>query len=81
MSRFFVQKYFAEYYVLTVWVCNFLAKKIGAKAACKLLVKLTTGGFFLKKEPSGHSFLLKHFLDTLSITGPCNTCTNGPYQL
>ena len=29
--------------VLTVWVCNFWAKGIGAKALRKLLVKSTTG--------------------------------------
>ena len=28
--------------VLTVWVCNFMQKDIGTKAASKLLVKLTT---------------------------------------
>jgi hypothetical protein len=30
--------------VLTIWVCNFLAKDFGAKAAHKMLVKLTPGG-------------------------------------
>ena len=29
--------------MLTVWVCNFCQKEISAKAACKLVVKLTTG--------------------------------------
>jgi hypothetical protein len=30
--------------VLTIWVCNFWQKDFGAKAANKMLVKLTPGG-------------------------------------
>ncbi len=33
-----------SFYVLTIWVCNFLAKGFGAKAAHIMLVKLTPGG-------------------------------------
>ena len=33
-----------SFYVLTIWVCNFLVKGFGAKAAHKMLVKLTPGG-------------------------------------
>jgi len=31
------------FYVLTIWVCNFWQKDFGAKAAHKMLVKLTPG--------------------------------------
>ena len=40
MSRFFVHNCFHSLHVLTVWVCNFWQKEIGAKAARKMLVKL-----------------------------------------
>ena len=35
--------------VITVWVCNFCQKEIGTKAACKLLAKLTTGGYHINE--------------------------------
>ena len=31
-----------SFYILTVWVCNFLAKENWQKAVCKILVRLTT---------------------------------------
>jgi hypothetical protein len=35
------------FYVLTIWVCIFWQKDFGAKAAHKMLVKLTPGVKFL----------------------------------
>jgi len=29
--------------LLKIWLCNFWQKNIGAKGACKMLMKLTTG--------------------------------------
>ena len=43
-AAFSNQSSLRTFYVLTIWVCNFLAKDIGAKAAHKMLVKLTPGG-------------------------------------
>jgi len=40
--------------LVTVWLCNFLAKNIGAKGTPKVLVKLTTGVNFI-------TILLEHF--------------------
>jgi hypothetical protein len=34
--------------MLTIWVCNFLAKGFGAKVAHKMLVKLTPGDSVIK---------------------------------
>ena len=41
-----------SFYVLAVWVCNFLQKEISAKAARKMLVKLTTDENYF----GGHDF-------------------------
>jgi hypothetical protein len=39
---FFVQKCLRSFSLVTVWLCNFWSKEIGAKAAHKMLMKLTT---------------------------------------
>jgi hypothetical protein len=38
-----------SFYVLTIWVCNFLRKDFGAKAAHKMLVKLTPESLGVRK--------------------------------
>jgi len=45
-SHFFCTKmFFQSFFLVTVWVCNFLVQEyIGAKAARKMLMTLTTGG-------------------------------------
>jgi hypothetical protein len=40
-AAFYYQSSLRTFCVLTIWVCNFLAKGFGAKAAHKMLVKLT----------------------------------------
>jgi hypothetical protein len=40
-AAFSFQRSLRTFYVLTIWVCNFLAKGFCAKAAHKMLVKLT----------------------------------------
>ncbi len=42
-AAFSYESFLCSFDVLTVWVCNFLAKDFGAKAAHKILVKLTPG--------------------------------------
>jgi len=36
-AAFLFESLFQSFYVLTIWVCNFLSKLIGAKAAVKCL--------------------------------------------
>jgi len=43
MRNFLKQKYFCSFPLITVWLCNFWQKNIGAKAAHEMLMKLTTG--------------------------------------
>jgi hypothetical protein len=33
----------SSFSLVTIWLCNFLAKNISSKAASKMLMKLTTG--------------------------------------
>ncbi len=40
---FSCKRVFWNFSLLTVWLCNFLSKNLSAKAACKMLVQLTTG--------------------------------------
>jgi hypothetical protein len=40
-AAFSYQSSLHSVYELTIWVCNFLSKGFGAKAAHKMLVKLT----------------------------------------
>jgi hypothetical protein len=42
-SSFFIQLFLRTFYVLTIWVCIFWQKDFGAKAAHKMMVKLTPG--------------------------------------
>jgi hypothetical protein len=47
-NQLFHNKVFLRsFYVLTIWVCPFWQKDFGAKAAHKMLVKLTLGGNFI----------------------------------
>jgi len=47
LSRFCKKKCFAQPFSSSlVWLCKFLRKNIGAKAACKMLIKLTTGRWY-----------------------------------
>ncbi len=42
-AAFSYKSFLRSFYVLTIWVCNFWRKEFGAKAAHKMLVKLTPG--------------------------------------
>jgi hypothetical protein len=42
-AAFSYESFLHHFYVLTIWVCNFWQKDFGAKAAHKMLVKLTPG--------------------------------------
>jgi hypothetical protein len=42
-AAFSYQSTLRTFYVLTIWVCKFWQKDFGAKAAHKMLVKLTRG--------------------------------------
>ena len=48
-AAFLYKHLLSSFFVLTAKVCIFLAKEIGAKAACKMLVKLTTKLLVQKK--------------------------------
>jgi len=39
---FFSKVFYVAFSLVTVWLCNFLAQEYGAKAACKMLMKLIT---------------------------------------
>jgi hypothetical protein len=43
-AAFSYESFLCSFYMLTIWVCNFLRKDFGAKAAHKMLVKWTPGG-------------------------------------
>jgi hypothetical protein len=43
-AAFLYESFLCSFYVLTIWACIFLQKVFGAKAAHKMLVKLTPGG-------------------------------------
>jgi hypothetical protein len=45
-APFSYKSFLRSFYVLTYWACNFWQKNFGAKAAHKILVKLTPGGNF-----------------------------------
>ncbi len=47
---FFIQKCLHSFSLIAVWLCNFWGKNMGAKAACKMLMKLTTGVNFSSKS-------------------------------
>jgi hypothetical protein len=42
-AAFSYESFLCSFYVLTIWVCNFLAKGFWQKTAHKMLVKLTPG--------------------------------------
>jgi hypothetical protein len=42
-AAFSYEIFLRSFYVFTIWVCNFWQKDFGAKAAHKMLVKLTPG--------------------------------------
>ncbi len=43
-AAFSYESFLRSFSVLTIWVCNFLAKGFSTNAAHKMLVKLTAGG-------------------------------------
>ncbi len=48
---FLYESVLLSFSLVTVWLCNFLRKNISAKAACKMLMKLTIGGERRKNKP------------------------------
>jgi len=63
---FRIKVFLANFYVLTIWVCNFWQKDFGAKAANKMLVKLTPGGRSNNKLID----LGNHFKGSIYMPGP-----------
>ncbi len=46
-AAFLYEHFLRSFYMLTIWFCNFLAQGFGAKAAHKMLVKLTPSAAWL----------------------------------
>jgi hypothetical protein len=49
-AAFLYESFLRSFYVLTIWVCIFWQKDFGAKAAHKMLVKLTPRNLYLYKH-------------------------------
>jgi hypothetical protein len=64
-AAFSYQSSLRTFYVLTIWVCNFLSNEFGAKAACKILVKLTPGVNFTNILQAAFSY--KSFLNSFYV--------------
>ncbi len=55
-SFFLYRSGLPSYFLLLVWLCNFLANNIGAKAAYKMLVKLITVVNFINVKGTNFSY-------------------------
>jgi hypothetical protein len=51
LAAFSYKSSLCSFYVLTIWVVNFWRKDFGAKAAHKMLVKLTPEFHDLQRDP------------------------------
>ncbi len=49
-AAFSYESFLRSFYVLKIWVCNFWRNDFGAKAAHKMLVKLTPGNSLIHED-------------------------------